>query len=531
MNARMMRSPVLARSLSSILAFALSSLSMLILLLASGPLLWSYVQSEQATISTNQQLITQSAAKTVKDFTEQRLNTLIAASKLTNLAAGTPSQQAEVLQRLLGYDMAFVRIEMIAPQGHTLAQSSRRSLAATDKFDPNMVEDLLRETKQEHVYIGPVLIDPITSEPQVLIAVPVINLLGNSTSALAAVVNLKFMWKLVDQLDVGEGGVAYVIDRKGNLLAFRDSARVLLGENVANLHIVQDFVGNISEHSISQPDSYQGILGTDVIGDYVALGTPDWAVVTEIPWSVAYRGVRSTFRLAIAILIGSTILAGGTGLYIARRLSTPLVRLMDTANRIAAGERELQATPAGPREVTALAQAFNTMTAQLRATLEGLEQRVTQRTAALHTALAEVETRADEQARLLAELAQQRQAIRELSIPILPVTGNSLVVPLIGAIDSERLVGTQERVLGALERSRVRYLLLDITGVPVVDSQVAQGLLTIATMSRMLGCETILVGIRPEVAQSIVGLGLDLKGLRTAANLQAALQGIIDPHA
>jgi anti-anti-sigma regulatory factor len=152
-----------------------------------------------------------------------------------------------------------------------------------------------------------------------------------------------------------------------------------------------------------------------------------------------------------------------------------------------------------------------------------LEVMVGERTAALEAALHDIRQRADEQARLLTENAQQRDYIREMSVPVLPIRSDTLVMPLVGALDSARLVHIQEQALGRLEATRARHLLLDITGVPVVDTQVAQGLIRVVQSARLLGASVILVGIRPEVAQSIVGLGIDLSGIRTHSTLQSAL--------
>ncbi len=152
-----------------------------------------------------------------------------------------------------------------------------------------------------------------------------------------------------------------------------------------------------------------------------------------------------------------------------------------------------------------------------------LEVTVSERTAALEAALRDIRQQADEQAHLLAENAQQRDFIREMSVPVLPISADTLVMPLVGALDSARLVHIQEQALGHLETSRARHLLLDITGVPVVDTQVAQGLIRVVQAARLLGASVVLVGIRPEVAQSIVGLGIDLSGIRTHSTLQSAL--------
>ena len=96
-------------------------------------------------------------------------------------------------------------------------------------------------------------------------------------------------------------------------------------------------------------------------------------------------------------------------------------------------------------------------------------------------------------------------------------------MPLVGALDSTRLRQLQEQCLHALEQRAARTLVLDITGVPIVDTQVAQGLLMTVRAARLLGAEVALVGIRPEVAQSIVGLGLELRDVRTFSDLQSAL--------
>jgi len=164
--------------------------------------------------------------------------------------------------------------------------------------------------------------------------------------------------------------------------------------------------------------------------------------------------------------------------------------------------------------------AANLMLEQARV---GLEAEVATRTHDLRTALDELAQRAEAQDRLLAENTQQRDAIRELSVPVLPIQRGTLAMPLVGALDSTRLRDLQERALQAIQRASARRLLLDITGVPLVDTQVAKGLIGVVQAARLLGTEVVLVGIRPEVAQTIVGLGLDLREVRTYSDIQTAL--------
>ncbi len=175
------------------------------------------------------------------------------------------------------------------------------------------------------------------------------------------------------------------------------------------------------------------------------------------------------------------------------------------------------------REARRLREEARQSAARLAELNASLETQVAQRTAALQTALRDLEQRAAEQARLLAENEQQRQAIRELSVPVLPVRDTTLVMPLIGAIDTARLSDMQEHALEQIEQTGARELLIDVTGVPVIDTQVAKGLIQLVDAARLMGTRVMLAGIRPEVAQTLVSLGVDLSGIRTFSTLQAAL--------
>jgi rsbT co-antagonist protein RsbR len=81
--------------------------------------------------------------------------------------------------------------------------------------------------------------------------------------------------------------------------------------------------------------------------------------------------------------------------------------------------------------------------------------------------------------------------------------------------------------LQAIEQNRVRHLIIDITGVPVVDSYVGQGLIQVVQSARLLGANTLLVGIRPEVAQALVELGLDLRQITTYSSLQSGIAAVL----
>lgn len=134
-------------------------------------------------------------------------------------------------------------------------------------------------------------------------------------------------------------------------------------------------------------------------------------------------------------------------------------------------------------------------------------------------------------AELRAALERERalsDTVRELGCPVLPLLPGVLLIPLIGAIDSARAQHLIDTMLTTTAEQHASTVLLDITGVAVVDTQVANVLIQATQAARLLGANVILVGVRPEIAQSIVGLGIDLSNISTAASLSTALASLIN---
>ena len=129
------------------------------------------------------------------------------------------------------------------------------------------------------------------------------------------------------------------------------------------------------------------------------------------------------------------------------------------------------------------------------------------------------------QSELQDELLRAQEALlSELSTPILRISAQTLVLPLIGAIDSSRAQRVVESLLEAISAQAASLVILDITGVPVVDTQVANVLLQCGRAVRLLGARMLLTGIRPDVAQTIVALGIDLGDIVTRADLQDGIR-------
>jgi rsbT co-antagonist protein RsbR len=121
------------------------------------------------------------------------------------------------------------------------------------------------------------------------------------------------------------------------------------------------------------------------------------------------------------------------------------------------------------------------------------------------------------------EIDSQRATIESLSTPVVQVWEGVLAMPLVGSIDSQRAMRIMEGLLAAIAERKAECVIIDITGVPVVDTQVAQYLIQSARASQLLGCEVALVGIGSEMAQTLVQLGVDFRTLNTLVNLEAGI--------
>lgn len=118
----------------------------------------------------------------------------------------------------------------------------------------------------------------------------------------------------------------------------------------------------------------------------------------------------------------------------------------------------------------------------------------------------------------------QQEAIRELSTPALQVREGLLILPIVGVIDSTRARQLTEQLLRAIRSARAKVVVMDITGVPNVDSRVASHLVQTVEAARLMGAVVIVTGLSPEIAQTLVILGVDLGKMTTAGDLQGGIE-------
>jgi len=230
---------------------------------------------------------------------------------------------------------------------------------------------------------------------------------------------------------------------------------------------------------------------------------------------------QSALTGSLVLLLTFAVLATAAFL-IARSVIQPIREIQQATQRMARGEegQPLPDLAQAPDELGELARSFNEMArtiqqaqAEQAAWSRQLEERVQQRTREL--------------GQMVKQQEQLLATVRALSVPVIPILERIIVMPLVGVVDSQRAAQVMDSLLEGIEAHRAQVALVDITGVPVVDTHVAGTLLQVAQAARLLGCQVVLVGIRPEVAHTLVTLGVDLRqwaGMVTRANLQSGVE-------
>lgn len=123
-------------------------------------------------------------------------------------------------------------------------------------------------------------------------------------------------------------------------------------------------------------------------------------------------------------------------------------------------------------------------------------------------------------------IREQQEAIREISTPVLQVREKLLIIPVVGLVDTHRARLLTEGLLKAIRERRAKGVVMDITGVPIVDSKVANHLAQACEAARLMGALVVMTGISPHIAQTLVTIGAQLRGVRTVGDLQGGIEEV-----
>ncbi len=288
-------------------------------------------------------------------------------------------------------DAALTALCVKAPERYlelAVADAEGQELAHLKRCAPLPPENLMNRAEYEpffrarrgETYIGDVSFQG-GEELLVRMSLPVLEN-GKIMHVVMALVNLHPLWEPLSRLDAGDEGYFYLVDRRGNLAAFRDVQLARQGQNLATLPTV---------HALMQGQNdvlgrrYTGLLGVEVIGSATQLEPAQWGLIVEQPTALALAFpvrmvVGFILLIAIASMVGVSIALVRT-----RNLVRPIRQLARGAEAIAAGDFSHTLTITADDEFGAVGQAFNVMTAQLQRLIEDLRQRA-ERQAALRWA-------------------------------------------------------------------------------------------------------------------------------------------------
>ncbi len=373
------------RSLTVTLSAIFLLITLVILLIASGLEIYLSFKIQKKAVFDQEKLIAQEAADAVKGFIEEKISLLKVASRLDYLdpllgtssnsyCTDSSSQVTPSLGKLLSAETAFRQLVLFDSKKIELSRASRVSETTSGGLIQFDIDEIFTNLKKNGEYVGSVYIDKISNEPIIVLAAPVENIFGDIEGAVIAEVNLKFMWDFVSQLKIGVNGLAYVVNREGNLIAFNDISRILKEENLSSIGKVSEFVKDGKENEENFFIYSKGILGTNVVSDYVSIGTPDWAVVVELPATEAYAGVIYQLEFTILVVILIIILGTGFSFYLSKILTEPIINLRNAAEEISKGRFDVRAEIKSKDEIGELASDFNNMAKEIKIRTQELSE-------------------------------------------------------------------------------------------------------------------------------------------------------------
>ncbi len=229
----------------------------------------------------------------------------------------------------------------------------------------------------------------------------------------------------------------------------------------------------------------------EVFSSFRPLSIPDldWVLMSEIDAAEALSPVvaqRNRMLLWVALLLP---LLGALAVWFAGNLTRPIRALSVTASQLASGDLEAQVEVDRGDEIGELAGSFEAMRVSLRELID-----------------------------------RQNRSIEALSTPLIPIHDDVVVLPLVGELDTARCEQLRQSLTSQLHEKGARFAILDLTGVPNLDDDVAQGLLKVARSAGLLGARAIISGVRPEMAARMAESNVDIHGIVTARTLRDAIE-------
>jgi signal transduction histidine kinase/DNA-binding response OmpR family regulator/HPt (histidine-containing phosphotransfer) domain-containing protein len=378
--------------------------------LAIGPLLlvgivlaWqSYTLQQRQALHIQRQVAQRVSAQVTAFFAELE-NELRVVSKVQGLTRLDQEKQHSVLSELLLYQHVFEELVLLDSLGQKRTHVSRSSLPSPNWGDRSQMDELDPFETGGQVYYSPVRFGDLRGEPLITMALPLLDArTGLVDGMLVAEVPMKTIWELMADIQVSPGQSVYIVDAQDKVVAHRNPSVVLRG----------------THFDVPNQDGTQlGLSGAKVVlaVHMVRLGRQAFTIVVEQEWSKALALAISTVRIILTLVVAMLVISSTLGFLSVRQIVWPIQTMAMTARAISAGDLSQQVQITRHDELGVLAEVFNSMTTQLRGLITGLEQRVTERTASLQTANAQLQQEIAERQRTEIALQQAKDAAEAAS--------------------------------------------------------------------------------------------------------------------
>jgi len=330
-------------------------------------------------------------------------------------SAGSIEQRRFDALRLLRQVPAITELAQVDSSGRERLRVSRLAMDVIDSGIDLSNDPKFTEAVAHKVYYGPVYFRR-ESEPYMTLA-----LAGTRKDAGVSIaeVNLKLIWDVVSQIKVGEHGRAYVVDRRGQLIAHPDISLVLRNTDMSKL--VQVKAALAGEVMSDELQGAPNIQGQKVLTASAPIPPLRWTMFVEMPVEEAYASLYAALQRLAIVLLAASIFAVLAGIFLARRMVGPIQALRAGAARIGGGDFSQRISIKTGDELEGLANQFNDMGARLQESYADLEKKVESRTAELSQSLDDLRTAQDRliQTEKLASLGQLTAGIaHEIKNPL-----------------------------------------------------------------------------------------------------------------
>lgn len=360
-------------SIAKQLRFGILMLVGLSVLVTGSVMIILSFQTHTALLHDLQRERSHAAAEKINAYIDDIKRKISYLARVRGLSDLPPDIRHNFLEGLIRHNAAYDIVAIVNQYGHIISEvapyghSFQNDLSNSSAF--------IRAFQEQEDFFGSVVFDETVGLPLVTIAIPVRNQEDMIDGALVAKVNLKYLWFLVSNTEIGERGYAYILDDRRFLVAQKgDSpASPILTDLSAHPYIQQLTL------SVNPPVmTYQGLRGETVLGSASLIESVFWHVVVELPVGEAYTPLRRMAFIMTGVLFFTVLAAIALGIFFSVQFVRPLRQLTSGAEQIRTGNLDVRFAAKGSHELGMLAGTFNTMTIRLQELFEGLERKVSE---------------------------------------------------------------------------------------------------------------------------------------------------------